>query len=120
MVPDLMPFAINTRGQVREPVCLESYEEKRGWRLFFFQDIQNFRGPIRVGAIIKGERHFICVGTVAANSIRLGQRIEDFVGNQACVGVDCNGPLSVIRARFNAEDLTASLHVHVLPGRDIL
>src|SRR5581483_4104661 len=63
MVPDLVAFAINATGDVREFIRLDTDQEKSRRSIFFFQDIQNLGGPFRVGSIVEGERDL--VGAVA-------------------------------------------------------
>ena len=119
MVPDFMAFAVNALGQTAELLRLNSDQEECSRHMLAFEDIENFRGPLRIGTVIEGHGEFVLAGAIARHAIGLGQTLEVFPVDESGLLVDGELALAVGRPRLDVQDLAAALHVDVLAGRDV-
>jgi hypothetical protein len=55
MVPNLVSFVDDATNKRRVTLCVYSHDEKRGFYVYCFKDVQNFRRPSRVGTVIKSD-----------------------------------------------------------------
>src|ERR1700722_1500981 len=117
VIPDRVALLIDTLRDARELVRLNADQEESCRGIFFAKHVENFRSPLRVWSIIKRDRDFIRAVTVTADSIRLGQSLEDFVGDQLAVGIDRQIARAMGRRTLDAQDFPLSLHVDVSARR---
>ena len=64
--------------------------EESARRFLLFQDIQNFRRPVGIGAVVEGQRHFVRRGAHLLNAPRHRIALEAFVVEviRACVVIE--------------------------------
>src|SRR5512133_3500864 len=55
MVPDLVAFVDNATNKRRVTLCVYSDDKKRGLYVCCLKNVQNFRRPSRIGAVIKSD-----------------------------------------------------------------
>ena len=72
VIADFVPFAVHAFCHVAKFVGLDANQEKRGRHVLIFQNVQDFRCPLRVRTIIKCDRHLFRTITVAADSVGSG------------------------------------------------
>src|SRR5579864_4315224 len=88
VVPNGVAFPINPFRDARELVGLNADQEKSRGRVLLLEHVENLRSPIRVGAVVKSQRNLRRTITVAPHPVRLGQVPENFIRDEAAVGVD--------------------------------
>ena len=118
MVANLIAFLEETRSNRGEFVSLAADQKKRGSSVFSFQDVENLRRPLRIGAIIECDRNLIWTRTIASHAIWFGQRIHDLVRDESGM-VQGDRPRAVGRSCFQVQNFAIALHVNILAGRDI-
>ena len=72
VVPDCVAFVINPFCDAGKFVRLNADQEESCIRVLLFQDVKNPRCPLRIGAVIEGERNFIRRIAIAPDAVRLG------------------------------------------------
>src|SRR5437764_15310920 len=105
VVPDLVAFAIKSRSHIRKFIRLDADQEKCRRGVFFFQNVENLRGPLRVRSVIEGKRDLVRAVAVARDAVRLGQRIEILIGDLLRIFVNSEFASAVERLGLNAQDL---------------
>ena len=85
--------------------------------MLLFEHVENLGRPLRVGPIIKRDRDFVGAVAVARHTVRFGQRLKDFVGDQLGVGIDREVANAGSGLVFNAQDLALAFHIHILTWR---
>src|SRR5215467_6495186 len=70
VVPDLVSFVHDPANKPRVTLCIYSDDEKRGLYVSCFKNVQNFRRPSRIGAVIKSE----CDLMLAARALVIQRR----------------------------------------------
>ena len=83
VIADLIAFLENARGDGRKSVGLVADQKEGGLRILVLQDVKDLRCPLRVGAVVEGDHYLIRAGTIAAQPIRLWERVHRFLGDQA-------------------------------------
>ena len=83
VVPDLMSLAVNARGDAAEILGLKPDQKERRGRVFSFQYVQDFRGPLRIRAVIERDGNGFRIVPVAGYAVRFGQRIDGLVGDNS-------------------------------------
>ncbi len=119
VVADLVPFVVNAARQRGVVVRLNANEEEGCGRVLALQHIENFRGPLRIGTVVEGDRDLFGRGAVTRDAIGFGQVLKDLVSDQPGGGIDRDVAFAVRRARFDAQNFTLAFHVDVLAGRNI-
>src|SRR5580704_17455746 len=117
MVPDGMAFVVNTLCQAGELVSLNADKKKCCGCLLTLEDVKNLRCPLRIGAIIEGERDLVGTVAITRHAVRFRQRLKILVGDLLRVGIDRQLASAVSGPVFDAQDLALALHVHKLSGR---
>ena len=70
VVPDRMSFRVLALQYLWPLAGIESDDEKRCRNVFFFQDVQDFRSPPRIGPVVKRNRQLVLRGPHLLNVIR--------------------------------------------------
>src|SRR6478736_1613433 len=70
MVPDLVAFVENATNKRRVTLCVYSDDEKGGLYVCCLKNVQNFRRPSRIGAVIKSD----CDLMLAARALVIQRR----------------------------------------------
>ena len=96
VVADFLAERILALHDVVVRVGIFADHEESARRLFLFQDIENFRRPVGIGAVVEGQRHFVRRGAHLLNAPRHRIALEAFV-------------VEVIRARVVIERSRAAL-----------
>src|ERR1039458_2140141 len=78
MVPDFMTFPVNALGQTAEFLRLDSDQKECSRHMLAFKNIENLRGPLRVGTVVEGHGEVVLAGAIARHTIGLGQTLEGF------------------------------------------
>src|ERR1700738_1861919 len=73
MVPDLMAFGILALHNFRPLTGIHADYEKCGRHFLLFEDVENFRSPPSVGAVIEGQGNLVVRGAYLINVI--GKRV---------------------------------------------
>src|SRR6185437_297588 len=95
------------------------YEECSGC-VFLLQNIQNFGSPIRVGAIIKTERHLVQGGAHLLNAPRIRIALETFIVEGIRIGVVLKSSATALWRRRDAPDIAGAFQDQVVAGRNLL
>src|SRR5271165_2039077 len=119
MVADFMTFPVNTLGQAAEFLGLDSDQKKRSRDMFAFEDIENFRRPLRIGSVVKGHGKLVLAEAVACHAIGLGEALEGFAVNEASLRIDAKVARAIGRPRFDVQYLAVTLHIDVLTRRNV-
>ena len=101
VISDLMTFLVNTRSDGWKLFGLHSDQEKCGRCMLPLQNVENFRGPIRIGSVIERKCDLVWTRAIPAYAIRLWQRIHNFIADQAGGVVNRNLPLAIPRGCHN-------------------
>src|ERR1700721_4524287 len=88
VVPDGAAFAVNAFRDAGKLIGLDAAQEKSSRCMLLFKHGENLRRPIRVGAIVKGQRDLIRAVAVTSNPVRLGKALEYLVGDEVAICVD--------------------------------
>ena len=76
VIPQLMPLFENALNQAGLRLRLLPHHKEGRGNFFPFENIENLRSPIRIGAVIKSQSNLIRMGSPAMNHRSgLGQRI---------------------------------------------
>src|SRR4029077_21291766 len=78
MVSDFMAFPVNALGQTAELLSLDSDQEKCSRNMLAFENVENFRCPLRIRTVIEGHSEPVFAEAIARHTIRLGQALEGF------------------------------------------
>ncbi len=78
VVSDFMAFPVNALGQTAELLSLDSDQEKCSRNMLAFEDVENFRRPLRIRTVIESHGESILAEAIARHAIRLGQTLEGF------------------------------------------
>src|ERR1035438_4856441 len=84
-----------------------------------FKHVENFRSPLRIGTVVKGNREVVLTGAIARDTIRLGQTLEGLAVNESSLLVDGQLALAITRLRLDMENFAETLHVNILTGRNV-
>src|ERR1022692_1054161 len=120
VVPDGTAFAVNAFRDAGKLIGLDADQEKSSRCMLLFKHVENLRSPIRVGAIVKGQRDLIRAVAVTSNPVRLGKALEYLVGDEVAICVDREITKSMSGLVLDAQDLALAFHVHVGARRHIL
>src|SRR5208282_4495827 len=120
MVPDFVTFAVNALGQTAEFLRLDSDQKECSRHVLAFEDVENFRRPLRIGAVVEGHGEVVLAETIARDTIGFGQTLEVFAIDESGLLIDGQLALAVGRPRLNVKDFAAAFHVDVLAGRNVL
>ena len=115
VVPQLMTFLENALDQTRLGLCLFSYHKEGRGNFFPFENIENLRSPIRIGAVIKSQSNLIRMGSPAMNHRSgLGQRI--ITGTPTPILHDDHIPMPLFFIQIGRKGITIS-HIPDRTGR---
>src|SRR5208337_826667 len=119
VVPDFMTFAVNAFGQTAELLRLDSDQKERPRHLLAFEDIENFRGPLRIGTVVESNGELVRAGAIARHAVWLGKALEVFSVDESGLFVDGQFALAVRGPRLDMQDFAIALHVDVLAGGNV-
>ena len=102
VVADLVAFVVNSLRNAREFVRLNADHEERCRRMLALQHIEDLRRPLGIGTVVKRDRDFVGTVAIAAQTVRLRQRLEYFVGDHLRVRINRQITRAVGRPLFDA------------------
>src|SRR5208282_1405858 len=118
MVPDFMAFPVNALRQTAELLRLDSDQKECSGDMLAFKDIENLRGPLRIGTVVEGHGELVLAEAIARHTVRLGQTLEFFPVDEPGLLVYGQHALAVGGPRLDVQDLAVTLHVDILTRRD--
>src|SRR5208337_4655438 len=119
MVPDFMTFTVDALRQIAELFGLDSNQKECSWRMLSFEDIENFRGPLRIGTVVKSNGELVFAGAITGHAVGLGEALEVLPVDESGLLVDGEFALAVRRPRLDVQDFAFALHIDVLAGRNV-
>src|SRR5208337_5122711 len=119
VVPDFMTFAVNAFGQTAELLRLDSDQKERPRHMLAFEDIENFRGPLRIGTVVESNGELVFAGAITRYTVGLGKALVVFPVDESGLLVNGEFALAVRGARLDVQDFAIALHVDVLAGENV-
>src|SRR6266480_2216740 len=104
MIPDLMSFMKNSRGNGGEPVGLVANQKECRGGVLLLQDVEDLWRPLRIGAIIECDYDLIGTRSVACHTIGLRQSVHHFVGDESVGMVEGDSARAVGGSGFQVQD----------------
>ena len=121
VVADLMALAHHPFHQADIFLCFGADHHERALDVLLLQDVENFRRPLGVRAVVKGERNFIRMVAVVLDGVGARIHIHVLTDNEllARVGfvrVNRYGALAGLGQAGDAHDVALAFVVHVVTG----
>src|SRR5215831_7055838 len=97
VVPDLVSFVDDAANKRRVTLCVYSDDEKCGLYICRFKNIQNFRRPSRIGAVVKSNRDLVLAARALVIQRRKFRKLHIFRSKIAlCIHSQFAHPVSAI------------------------
>ena len=123
VVADLVAFADDALHDADVLSGLGADEHEGAFDVFLFEDVEDFRGPLGVGAVVEGDGDFVGVIAVLLDGVRAGIDVHVLIDDELLAGIgfvaiEFDGALAGLGQAGDADDVAVALVVHIVAGLD--
>src|SRR6267143_1070392 len=117
MISDFMAFGVLALEKFRPMVGHVADDEEHGGYVLLLQDVQDLRGPLGIGAIVKGKGDFFIRGAELVNVKGERDDFVGFIGEKVSCGVEFEGAPAVLGSIRDMPEVAVTFEDQVGTGR---
>jgi len=121
VVADLVALARNSLHEADVFRGLGTDEHEGALDVFLFQDVEDFRRPLGIGAVVEGDGHLVGVVSIVFDGVSAGIHVHVLIHDELLariffVGVNRNSALAGLGQTGDAHDVALAFDVEIVAG----
>ncbi len=121
VVADLVAFALNALHEADVLLGLGADHHEGSLDVFLLEDVENFRRPLGIGPVVKGDGNLVGMVAVVFDRVRVRKYIhvlvdDEFFARIGLIGIHGHGAFAGLRQAGDAKNVAIALFIDVVSG----